>query len=403
MNVKLIYSKNLSDKTGASTVMRLLKQSKSEFENRNVTLDVFSREAFAIQPQETSVNKNGRKKFSFKNKIVDILASVARNHPIAAYLLAYIQSMRAAKKIVSFCHNKIEPNDILFFHELYTAYYYLKNYGKTNPIVIVFHNDGRDFKLLEDRYLNFRGSYFEKELNKMNDMVLLKSDYVGFVSESSMISFRFLHREIDHRKLFYAHNGLSSKPFVKRAQGYPMDIVCVGTLIESKGQIFIVEALNKIKLKRGELPDIHFSIVGGGPLLEVLISKVNMYGLNKIITFYGPTDNVEKYLEKANIFILPSTSEGLPMAILEAMSMSLPIVSTPVGGIPETIIDKKTGLLIEPSVEGVISFIEDIEKYDWNKMAYASHEHFINNFSMSNMVDAYSKVFKSIEHLSYES
>lgn len=98
-------------------------------------------------------------------------------------------------------------------------------------------------------------------------------------------------------------------------------------------------------------------------------------------------------MSQNNIFILPSVDEGLPISIIEAMRQSLPIVSTKVGGIPEMIEEKVTGIFIDPSTEGVKSFFINMDKYDWREMGENSRRLYENKFSIESMIDTYSNIF----------
>ena len=78
------------------------------------------------------------------------------------------------------------------------------------------------------------------------------------------------------------------------------------------------------------------------------------------------------------------------------MKESLPIVSTNVAGIPEMIKDEHTGIIIEPSVEGVHGFLYNFEKYDWKKMGKNSHDLFLEKFTTEKMMETYATVLKSV-------
>src|SRR5205823_9528420 len=66
-------------------------------------------------------------------------------------------------------------------------------------------------------------------------------------------------------------------------------------------------------------------------------------------------DQMPHLLAAADMLVLPSMNEGLPRVILEAMATGLPVVATSVGGVPELVIDGRTGLLVRPGVEGVLA------------------------------------------------
>ena len=88
--------------------------------------------------------------------------------------------------------------------------------------------------------------------------------------------------------------------------------------------------------------------IGGNRNEQQLLDTIQKYGLNDIVKFEGWVGGDKKInlLNWADVFILPSFNEGLPISILEAMSYGLPIISTPVGGIPEVVKDGVTGFLV---------------------------------------------------------
>lgn len=91
-------------------------------------------------------------------------------------------------------------------------------------------------------------------------------------------------------------------------------------------------------------------IIGGNGDVPKLLEVIKKYNLNEVVSYLGWIKNEEKIrcLQKADIYILPSYNEGLPISILEAMSYGKPIISTDVGGIPEIVIPGRNGILVEP-------------------------------------------------------
>lgn len=174
-----------------------------------------------------------------------------------------------------------------------------------------------------------------------------------------------------------------------------IEISCIGTVNERKGQRFIVETLNILNTT-GSLPEIHFTIIGDGAIkneLEILVKK---YNIEKYISFIGNSNKVTEYLLQSDIFILPSLDEGFPIAILEAMRASLPIVSTKVGGIPEMLENGVNGIFIDPSTKGVCDFISNINNYDWKAMGEKSYQIFLEKFTVKTMIDSYSSVINQL-------
>ncbi len=120
-------------------------------------------------------------------------------------------------------------------------------------------------------------------------------------------------------------------------------ICYVGRLSEEKGVRFLVNAARSIK---DQVNDAKLVIVGAGPLENELKLMVNNSDLLENVIFLGYIDNVFKVLKQVDVFVLPSRSEGCPISVVEAMSMELPVVATNVGGTPELVVDRETGILV---------------------------------------------------------
>ncbi|MBS0260691.1 MAG: GT4 family glycosyltransferase PelF [Planctomycetes bacterium] len=106
--------------------------------------------------------------------------------------------------------------------------------------------------------------------------------------------------------------------------------------------------LRAMRLVVNQCPDFQLQIAGDGadrPFLESLCDELN---LRPNVTFLGFRHDVHALLPEADVFVLSSVTEGLPMTLLEAMACGLPVISTNVGGIPELVTDSETGLLVPP-------------------------------------------------------
>jgi glycosyltransferase involved in cell wall biosynthesis len=106
----------------------------------------------------------------------------------------------------------------------------------------------------------------------------------------------------------------------------------VGRLVPVKGHAFLVDAFASLIAR---LPAAELRIVGGGPLESALSAQIQNLGLGGRVRLEGFHTNIHEVFQEFDIFVFPSTSEGLPLVILEAMTAGLPIVSTRVGGVPE--------------------------------------------------------------------
>jgi glycosyltransferase involved in cell wall biosynthesis len=116
----------------------------------------------------------------------------------------------------------------------------------------------------------------------------------------------------------------------------------VGRLAPQKGQRDLVRALPSI---RAVIPGTLLVIAGDGPLRGPLEDEARRAGVSDAVRFLGHRDDVPVILSALDLFVLPSLWEGLPLALLEAMSMSLPVVATRAVGIEETVTDGVEGLL----------------------------------------------------------
>ncbi len=120
----------------------------------------------------------------------------------------------------------------------------------------------------------------------------------------------------------------------------------IGRLSDEKGLEYLIGA-GLILKEKGEAFKI--LIIGDGPKREELEKLVREKGLEKEVIFTGFQDDVEKWLAVLDVFALPSLTEGTPMALLEAMSLGIPVVATRVGGVPQVIENGVNGFLIEPA------------------------------------------------------
>ena len=132
-------------------------------------------------------------------------------------------------------------------------------------------------------------------------------------------------------------------------------IVTVGRLEEQKNQELLISAFNDIpkNKRRGYILEIY----GEGARRRTLQDMINRLGLNENVFLRGKTDDVARVLNNSRIFVLSSLYEGLPNALLEAMALGLPCISTdcPCGGPRSLIKDNENGLLVENKNEGALS------------------------------------------------
>lgn len=153
-------------------------------------------------------------------------------------------------------------------------------------------------------------------------------------------------------KLVVIHNGINEFELLDRssartALGIHDDVLVVGTnseLHRVKGLDIMLDAWERYANKSDGI----LTMISDGELREVLENYAKELGLSDKVIFKGYLDDARKYLRAFDIFCMPSRSENLPYALLEAGQAELPVIATSVGGIPEVIENGINGVLVPP-------------------------------------------------------
>ncbi len=165
----------------------------------------------------------------------------------------------------------------------------------------------------------------------------------------------------DSKKVFRIYNGIDLSRFREaRSDAVVPLIISIGRLVEKKGFAHLIEACRK--LKEGGV-NVRCEIIGDGPLKDVLLMQICESGLESLVSLVGPQTQGEivERLSVATVFCLPCVVEqgggmdNLPTAIVEAMAAALPVVSTPIAGIPEMVMNEVSGLLVPPGDAGALA------------------------------------------------
>ena len=170
----------------------------------------------------------------------------------------------------------------------------------------------------------------------------------------------------------------------------------VGSLYPVKGHKFLIDAAVHV-IRR--CPDVIFLIIGRGGLREELEAKAIGLGVAPYIRFLGHRDDVSDLLTLCDVFVLPSLSEGMPLALLEAMSAGIPPVATRVGGVGEAVEHGKTGLLVPPGdshslAESITKVLED--RTLAKRIGSSARQDVVSRFSVSRMVDDYKEIYSGL-------
>jgi colanic acid/amylovoran biosynthesis glycosyltransferase len=202
--------------------------------------------------------------------------------------------------------------------------------------------------------------------------------------------------------------GIDLRRFAMRERtlrpGEPVRLLTVGRLVEKKGIEGSIRAVGEIVRSR---PDVHYRIVGDGPLRPRLEALVETLGLGRWIELTGwkSQDEVRACFAEAHIFVLASRTapdgdeEGLPGVLKEAQAMGLPVVSTRHSGIPEGVLDGRSGLLVP---EGDVAALAGALRYlidhpdRWPAMGQAGRRHIEEHGDIETLNDQLVQAYASV-------
>lgn len=175
----------------------------------------------------------------------------------------------------------------------------------------------------------------------------------------------------------------------------PFRIISVGRLAPVKGHHILVSAVDRL-LREGR--SVHVRLVGDGPERASLAEHVARLGLTDRVVFEGALnqDRVRALYRESDCFVLPSFAEGVPVVLMEAMSMAIPCVTTWITGIPELIENGREGLLAPPSDDEAIAaciarLMDDPELR--HRIGQAAREKVLRDYNLARNVERLARVF----------
>ena len=230
---------------------------------------------------------------------------------------------------------------------------------------------------------------------------LKKADKIVAVSES-VGSFLKDYFKVDFSKIEVIGNGIDLNlfsSFRKAETGKRLVLGTIARLDKIKGHIYLLKALKEMKDNGRDLPDL--ILVGDGPERRNLESYIKENGLDNVV-LVGEAVEVGEYLKKMDVFVLPSLSEGLGIAVIEAIAAGKPVIAGNVGGIKELVRDGETGILVTPGDEKALrAAIERIidNRGELEKMKSASVQWLEENrerFDIKEVSKRYSALFEGL-------
>jgi|TARA_B100000315_G_C14593479_1_gene597302 glycosyltransferase involved in cell wall biosynthesis len=233
------------------------------------------------------------------------------------------------------------------FEPTYVAVKVAKKLGK--PVIVKIGNSGErfDLKLLSKKFPKTIHSYMSSYIIRNTTM---------FVSINSTIRHSLIMLGVPESKIIKIPNGVSThefKPSMNKEQlrnqlgisPFSYVIINVANLEPKKNHSVLIKAMRYMETSK---ENCLLLLLGDGSNRDNLHKSIIKYGLTESVIMKGKVKNVKDYLAASDIFVLPSHSEGLSNALLEAMSTGLPCIVSDINGNRQVITHNKTGLLFDP-------------------------------------------------------
>lgn len=245
--------------------------------------------------------------------------------------------------------------------------------------------------------------------NEILDILYGKADrlvlrnYAAVVAVSDAVKRRLVKAGIHEERIFLVRNGIDLRPF----DDAPPSLHCnsapprapivgfIGRLASEKGADIFLRAAAKALV---ELPSTNFVVVGEGPDRDKLESLIDELQIRERVTMLGRRDDMPSVYASLEIMVSASRREGLPMAILEGMASSLPIVATAVGDVSAVVRDGRTGVLVPPEdstllASAIVTLLRDPDRRQ--QLGIAARKLIEDEFSAGRMTADYLRVYEN--------
>ncbi|MDD5021394.1 MAG: glycosyltransferase family 4 protein [Endomicrobiaceae bacterium] len=364
--------------------------------NKKKVLFIFSSFSFGGAEKMTADTASAINKFSNE---FEAFVATPKESPLSKY-----SNEKQIKTLNFNCRGTFTPTGILKLFKII----------KKEKIDIIHVQQGKLFwtallmklffcnvKVVLHRTQDTRHKWYARYHYRIADKVLAVSDIV----KNNMI-------EIDKapaKKVQTLYNGFDFDNFRKdidisdiiKEYGLENKIVigAVGAMVslEGKGQIYLMQALAKM---RNQYPNLICILLGDGPGKKEQEEYAKKLGIGDKVIFAGYKSNIAKYINAMDIFCLLSCdTEGFGNVNIEAQSLAKPVITTNIGGIPETVIENKTALIVNPrDVEALIVAIKKLlDNKNYALDMGAQGKKFVENkFSDKIMAGNLSEIYKEI-------
>ena len=173
-------------------------------------------------------------------------------------------------------------------------------------------------------------------------------------------------------------------------------IANIGRLSPQKGQNYLIEAASIVI---EQIKNVKFLFVGEGELESTLKAQIQQKHLEDYFVFTGFRNDVTRLLSAFEILVMPSLFEGLCFAVIEASAMGVPVIASKTGGLQRSVVDKRTGILVEPKdpqalAKAIIWMLKNPQEA--KDMGLAGKKYFMEMFTQEQMVKKTEKLYEGM-------
>lgn len=376
-NRNLFNSKNLDGKYQPESLICFKRGIVSEFKKGNLP----------------DISENKSKKDNSNSGLSSIVKNIVKKSSLLSFLAICKLYLYPAFKVVKKAKN--DQNQFVLAQDLFCAFF-CKNFEKT---IFVSHSSSSP---LEQVYLYFPalksglGNLLLKNLLKK---AVKNSDGIVTLGEEArqyyIKEFPFANVEKIYNGIPDINSDLKVHHFEKKES---LKFVLVGSVIFRKGYDLLIDAVSS--LSKVEVDNCEFFIYGdsSSSTIDELKRKTTTKDLENCIHFMGVNPNITSVLNQYDVFLQTSRDEGLPMAMIEASAVGLPILSTDVGSIKE-VYELDSIMYMEPKVSSIsnaISIFLNFSSGQYQELGYKSRSVYENKLSHSKMWEKYSDFFERL-------
>lgn len=370
----ILTSDNINGQTGAAKFCRYIVGASEYWASNNISTCEYSNSGSFTNAEVYAKSKTHLLKQYIKRSLNK--SSIGKRISFYRYKVNFL-----GKHPVDAIPEEILPNSCVLINDIFAAINFYKKYQSKYNTIFMMHNGGDLLSMMTNEMADANIAAY---LTKAEKIVFDNATKIVFVSAYAKQKFDTAHPYYKN-KTFFVYNGMKEIKYDLKERKYDhLRMVTVGSVSVRKNQIEIIKALDKLQDKSIEL-----TVVGNGESFEQCKQYVLDHNLQEQVHLVGAQNDVTPFLRGANLFIMTSKDEGLPIAAQEAANAGLPIIITDVGGCRDLISDN--GRLVKLNQNEIIDAIsfynnhKDVLKTDGEK----SYELFKKNFTIISMLDGY--------------